>query len=101
MPVTSPNLLKPSYPVAGLQAPAEPAQFAEALSAWAEAIGAAFVDVAQPILDRYGRTTGPRAAHPLAVLHPDSTAQVQQIVKIAARFGIGIHAISRGKNWGY
>lgn len=101
MAVTSPNLLKPSYSVTGSQAPAEPAQFAEALSAWSQTIGAAYVDVAPPILDRYGRTTGPRASRPLAVLHPDSTSQVQQIVKIAARFGIGIHPISRGKNWGY
>jgi 4-cresol dehydrogenase (hydroxylating) len=52
-------------------------------------------------LSRSARTTGSQSNRPLAILSPVSTAQVQQILEIASKHGIGVHPISRGKNWGY
>lgn len=82
-------------------APGSPAALEAALRAWAEAIGERHTDAADAARDRYGRTTGTRGVRPLAVLYPDSTAQVREILRIASRYGIGVYPISRGKNWGY
>ena len=79
---------------------APPEQFREAAAAWCSAgrgAGRALIVV----LDRYERSTGTQSYRPLAVLRPSTPLQVQQIVKIAAAHRIAIHAISKGKNWGY
>lgn len=73
----------------------------EALRAWVEAIGSEFVQADDAVRDRYARSTASAGARPLAVLYPASTEEVQQIVRIASRFGIAVYPISRGKNWGY
>src|SRR5439155_6009065 len=38
---------------------------------------------------------------PAAVLYPVSTEEVQQIVRIAAKYETPLYPISRGNNWGY
>ena len=63
--------------------------------------GQAAVNLADAALSRSARTTGSQNNRPLAILTPVSTAQVQAILEIALRHGIGVHPISRGKNWGY
>src|SRR5690349_17558848 len=78
-----------------------PETFRSAAAAWAKALGESQVDVSSVVLDRYARSTGTRTYRPLAILRPTNTAQVQQIVKIAGEHRIPIHAISKGKNWGY
>ena len=72
-----------------------------AVAAWSAALGERWVSAASEVLDRYGRTTGTHAHRPVAVLHPESTSQVQRVVAIAAEHEIPVYPISRGKNWGY
>lgn len=78
-----------------------PASFNEALAEWTAALGPAAVDVTDPSLDRSARTTGSKSYRPLAILCPASTEQVQKALQIATKHCIGVHPISRGKNWGY
>jgi 4-cresol dehydrogenase (hydroxylating) len=72
-----------------------------ALREWAAIIGPQHVQADAPTRDQYGRTTGLDAHHPLAILYPETTAQVREILRIASASGIGVYPISRGKNWGY
>lgn len=74
---------------------------ARALADWAHALGAAHVLADAATLARYGRSTGPAANPPLAVLRPGSTEEVQALVAVAARERIPLHPISCGRNWGY
>ncbi len=87
-------------------------QLQNAIDAWQQALGPPHVAVDPAALARYARTTAPGipqspAPHPGpdsgpgAILFPDSTAQVQDIVRIAAQYGVPVYPISRGKNWGY
>ena len=97
---------KESRPAAGPSQPGPslpdlPARFEAAAREWAEAIGPGAVDRADPTLDRFARTTGSQSHRPLAILSPACTAHVQQVLRTATRHGIGVHPISRGKNWGY
>lgn len=78
-----------------------PAAFAAAVGEWTAALGAAAVDLADGTLDRSARTTGFKSNRPLAILTPTTTARVQDVLRIATKHGIGVHPISRGKNWGY
>lgn len=66
-----------------------------------EACGADAVRTDAPTLARYARTTGLSGTTPAAVLFPQSTQQVQQIVVAAAKHCMPLYPISRGKNWGY
>ncbi len=73
-----------------------------AIEQWGRALGRDHVLVGQGDKDRYARSTSPSGgAEPGAVLLPESTEQVQQIVKIAAEHKTPVHPLSRGKNWGY
>lgn len=74
---------------------------AEALEAWRQVLGAEHVLADDSARDRLSRTTGTSSTRPLAVLRPDSTEEVQEIVRIASRFGVALYPISRGRNWGY
>ena len=74
-----------------------PASFAAAVREWTAALAVDAVDVADPSLDRSARTTGSKSYRPLAILWPVSTGQVQQILQIASKHGIGIHPIPAGR----
>jgi hypothetical protein len=50
-----------------------------ALREWAAIIGPQHVKADVPARDQYGRTTGLDAHHPLAILYPETTAQVRVI----------------------
>jgi len=76
-------------------------EFEEALEAWSHAIGAEYVKADPRTRDHYGRTTGVEARRPLAVVYPESTEQVREVLRIASAQGIAVYPISRGKNWGY
>ena len=65
------------------------------------ALGSAHVRTQPPVIEQYGRTSGGTAIFPAAVVFPASTAEVRQVVEIAAKFRIGLYPISRGCNWGY
>lgn len=65
------------------------------------AIGEQWVDVRAETLARYGEHTLPAASRsPSAVLFPDSTEQVRQIVLAANRYRIELYPISTGNNIG-
>ena len=51
--------------------------------------------------DQYARSSSPQGTRPAAVVFPVSTAEVQEIARIAAQFDVPLYPISRGNNWGY
>ena len=72
-----------------------------ALEAFAALLGHEHVRGDQSALDLRARSTAPQGTRPLAVVSPESTDQVCQIVHIARRHGLSVYPISKGKNWGY
>ena len=68
---------------------------------WSVLLGAAHVKSDPQVRRHYARTTGVRSHEPLAVLYPETAAEVQAVVRVAGRYGIPLYPISRGKNWGY
>jgi 4-cresol dehydrogenase (hydroxylating) flavoprotein subunit len=78
-----------------------PAALPAALREWAAALGNDGIETGDSVLSRYARTTATASNRPLAILFPTSTAHVQRALQIASKHGIGVHPISRGKNWGY
>jgi 4-cresol dehydrogenase (hydroxylating) len=72
-----------------------------ALVEWARCLGDAGVQSDAGTRASYGRTTLTHGAQPGAVLLPTTSEQVQEIVRIAARHGVPLYPISRGRNWGY
>ena len=64
-------------------------------------LGVEYVLAGDESLDAYAKTTLPGGTRPSAIVLPNTTEQVCDIAKIARRYGIELHAISLGKNWGY
>lgn len=79
----------------------DPAEFSAALREWQAAVGRPHVLSDAASRDVYAETTLPEGTRPACIVRPESVAEVQQVVSIAARHGIRWHAISRGCNWGY
>ncbi len=77
------------------------ANIEQAVQEWRTVLGDDGVAADAETLTRYGRSTAPKGTEPCCVLHPESTEQVQAIVRIAATHGVVLYPISRGKNWGY
>src|SRR5690606_12572476 len=72
--------------------------FLDAVSA---ALGAEWVDQRPATVKRYGEHTLPGAERPpAAVLFPESTQQVQSIVRAANQYGVQLYPISTGNNIG-
>ncbi len=78
-----------------------PDDLQRALAAWSDVLGSQYVRSDVQTIANYARTTLPRGTTPAAVVYPESSRQVQQVVRIANQYKIPLHAISRGKNWGY
>ncbi|MFO7973097.1 MAG: FAD-binding oxidoreductase [Candidatus Hydrogenedentota bacterium] len=72
-----------------------------AVNAWTAVLGGPNVCTDGETLDRYARTTQDVAPRPGCILFPESTGQVQEIVRIAGQYGVVVYPISRGRNWGY
>ena len=77
------------------------ADAARAIVEWHTILGPDGLDASESGRARYARTTAPRGTRPCAVLYPSSTDEVQEIVRIAARHGVVVYPVSRGRNWGY
>jgi 4-cresol dehydrogenase (hydroxylating) len=71
------------------------------LTEWESILGANYATAAPAILQRYAKTTLPRARLPAAVLQPATVAEVAAIVEVARRYRVPLYPISRGRNWGY
>jgi 4-cresol dehydrogenase (hydroxylating) len=98
--MTKPLLQSPAPAPAAADTP--PAvQVEQALAAWRDILGPEHVKADDPTRDQYARTTGVQGCRPLAVLYPDTAAQVQAVVRMASQARLGVYPISRGKNWGY
>lgn len=73
----------------------------EAIRHWQEVLSREQISDDPATLDLYGRSCEITAFRPTAVLYPDATWQIQEILRIANQFRVGLHPISKGKNWGY
>ena len=73
----------------------------EAIKAFEEVIGAEYTHTDSMSMEKYHSSCIPVSRVIAAVLQPDSAKDVQQIVKIAAKFNVGLYPISTGNNWGY
>ncbi len=73
----------------------------EALAEWSDILGAERVQRLSAAEPRYTATTLPNAPLPSAALKPGTSEEVVEIVKVAARHGVPLYPISRGRNWGY
>ncbi|MEI6807800.1 MAG: FAD-binding oxidoreductase [bacterium] len=71
-----------------------------ALNAWRQALGADHVHIDADFLYRYSQNVGGLTRSVCAVLRPASADEVQHVVRVANQFGVPIHPISCGKNWG-
>ncbi|MFC5496919.1 FAD-binding oxidoreductase [Caenimonas terrae] len=83
-----------------LEQPLRTAGLGGAMAAWRTAIGAAHVRDEAELLETAAATTFATDNPPLAIISPADTAGVSACVKVAARFGVPLYPISRGKNWG-
>ena len=66
-----------------------------------EVLDPAAIDVTPDTCDRYARSTTLVHTQPRGVIFPETTEQVQQLVRVAGRHGVPLYPISRGRNWGY
>lgn len=73
----------------------------EALRAWRAALGDDAVLVEPQRLSQYEQCTSGAKRSVRAVLRPRNAQQVQEVVKVAARFALPLHPVSTGHNWGY
>lgn len=80
---------------------AEPPRLEEALREWEVALGSERVRADHDTLTELGRDTRPGQSEVAALLLPGDLDQVRSALQIAARFGVALHPISRGRNWGY
>jgi 4-cresol dehydrogenase (hydroxylating) len=83
-----------------------PATFVKALQEFSGVVGKDWVFTTDEDLDLYRDAFSPLKGKPderiaSAAVAPDSTEQVQAIVRIANRHGIPLYTISTGKNLGY
>ena len=73
----------------------------EALIAWKDALGAENVVQSRAIRQQAAAATFAVDHRVPCILRPDNTSQVQQCMRIAARFRVPVYPVSRGRNWGY
>jgi 4-cresol dehydrogenase (hydroxylating) flavoprotein subunit len=95
------RVVSPKRPRGGATAAPAPENLGVALASWERVVGEEHVKIDGATVAHYGRTTGTHAHQPLAVIYPESTDQVREVLRIASKQRVGVHAISRGKNWGY
>ena len=79
----------------------EVSRLARTLVQWKEVLGAERVQIDQPTVRRYGRTTLKRAPQALAVLRPRHANDIPKLVQIAREQRMALYPISRGRNWGW
>lgn len=78
-----------------------PTAFDEAVAQWRQLLGTERVLLRAEELAPYAASTSAYPVQALAVLRPFSHAEVVDIVRCAARFGIALYPESTGCNWGY
>ena len=81
--------------------PFEPAHLTLAQQQWREVLGDAGVRVDPASIERFGQDTMCSPAYARVVIAPRSTEHVSACMVIARRYGVAVHPISTGHNWGY
>ncbi len=74
---------------------------ADAVHEWRTILGAERVDDSDAGRAAYARSTAGSGTTPLCILYPQTTAEVQALVRVAVAQGVVLYPISRGHNWGY
>ncbi|WP_051162442.1 FAD-binding oxidoreductase [Nocardia brevicatena] len=73
-----------------------------AVDGWRRALGDGAVSTDPQVLARYQQNTSEYAERDLlAVVRPATTAEIQDVIRVARETGVAIHPISTGKNWGF
>lgn len=72
----------------------------EALKAWAEVVGEDHVSTAEELRRAYATATYDTGTSVAAIVRPGDRSEVVACLRVAARFGVPVYPISRGKNWG-
>lgn len=72
-----------------------------AIRSWQAALGLSHVVADGDELRLASSATHVGTTAVLAVLRPGSREEVQECVRIAVRYGVGLHPVSGGTNWGY
>lgn len=65
------------------------------------ALGAEFVLGAQAAIERYGASTSNVIPRIEGAMRVGSVAELQNVLRVAARYKISIYPVSTGHNWGY
>ncbi len=81
--------------------PREQTRLAAALREWAAALGPEGVRSDPEALQALGRDTRPGHGEVAALLLPGDLEGVRSALRIAGQFGVAVHPIGRGRNWGY
>ncbi|WP_169876419.1 FAD-binding protein [Pseudomonas proteolytica] len=81
--------------------PFEPAHLTLAQQQWREVLGDAGVRVDPASIERFAQDTMCSPAYARVVIAPRSTEHVSACMEIARRYGVAVHPISTGHNWGY
>lgn len=84
-----------------LSPPGPTPPYTAAIEEWTSLLGHENVVFDRSTREDYAKTTLPKGTTPSGVLRPSSTKEVQEVVRVAHRHGVPLHAISLGKNWGY
>ncbi|MBN1269098.1 MAG: FAD-binding oxidoreductase, partial [Kiritimatiellae bacterium] len=71
-----------------------------AVAAWRERIGAEQVVTEPAQIKAYGANVSGEHRDIVAILRPASTAEVQAVVETANQYGVPLHPVSTGNNWG-
>lgn len=77
-----------------------PSSKMQALLDFRAIVGASHVLTDAADLDRAATATFATRARPSAIVRPENLSQVQDLVRAAARHGVPLYPVSRGKNWG-
>lgn len=73
----------------------------EAVAAWRAIVGQAGVQTDASALRASTCQTFANAPSPSAIIRPENAEQVRDCVSVAFRYGIPLHPVSTGLNWGY
>lgn len=73
---------------------------ADALIEWRSALGDAFASDDPDLLRAFNQATFATTQRAAAVLRPATTDEVRVCLAVAARHGLRVHPVSRGRNWG-
>jgi len=76
-------------------------ELASAIEELKKLVGVEYVRLDSDTIQQLSKSTVPDRTTPVASVLPSSVEQVQGVLRICSRYGIPVHPISTGHNWGY